>query len=671
MSPVNPLTRYPVIPLKVRDYFLCILSALLLILSFPKFDIEIFSWIGFVPLFFAIRNKSKARAFLLSYLTGIIFWLGIAYWLIHVTLVGMILLVLYLALYFGVFGFLVSTYLLPTTHYLLFIPSLWVILEYIRLYLFTGFPWALLGYAQYLNLPVIQIADITGAWGLSFLTMSINLVVYLSLNKKLGVKLTVRPLLLPVFLLFLSLTYGYYTLNLSTTYYPLPTKLKVSVIQGNIPQHLKWDIRAEDFIWNKYLNLTASAAQDKPDLIIWPEASLPVALEVNSLYYDKLNALVKDNGLPLLLGAVTLSDDLYYNSALLIFKQKASVNKYDKLHLVPFGEYIPLRKVFRFLETVVPIGDFTTCKEYTVFNLLNVKFSVLICFEDLFPDLSREFTKRGANFLINITNDAWFGETSSPVQHLQASVFRAVENRLFLLRAANTGVSGFIDAYGRIVSLVKDKAGRNIFVDGYSTEEISLKNKNSSFYTRYGDIFIIFCFLIILYGITRHFRKLKMKKILLFSLIILTFYITISLYLLDKEYFLCPIFYKWNMLIRSDYRGEGFFAAERNGRRIHQGLDLEAEIGTQVFASRAGRVVRARQNNGMGKFIIIRHQGNFTSLYGHLIEINVVENQFVRQRQLIGTVGRTGNARYSGIIPHLHFEVRKDGVSQDPLEYLQ
>ncbi len=490
-----------------KEIFFCILSATLLILSFPRFDIEFLAWFGFVPLLFAIKNKSKAQAFLFSYLTGIIFWSGIIYWLVHVTLPGLIILVLYLALYFGLFGLIVSTYLLPTTYYLLFIPSIWVILEFIRSHLFTGFPWALLGYSQYLNLPFIQIADITGAWGVSFLVMLVNVGLYSVIGYRLSVIGAKRrsPVLILLCIL-ITLTYGYYKIH-RTPNTEHRTPLRVSVIQGNISQELKWNKSSRDFIIDKYFSLSKEALKDKPDLIIWPEAALPVVLEEEPHYYEMVKDFVKEAKAPLLFGAVTLRDNIYYNSALLISGEGRLLARYDKLHLVPFGEYIPLRKALRFLETVVPIGDFSRGREYIVFNLpttyylLPTKFSVLICFEDLFPDLSREFVKRGAGFLVNITNDAWFKRTSSPYQHLCASVFRAVENRVFLVRSANTGVSGFIAPTGKIVSLVGDKFGNNIFISGYKSQEISLSKQSHSFYTRYGNIFVTACLLFVLCGI--------------------------------------------------------------------------------------------------------------------------------------------------------------------------
>lgn len=515
-----------------KEISLCILSAFLLILSFPRFNFEFLAWVGFVPLFLAIRDKPKIKAFLLSYLTGIIFWLGIIYWLVHVTLPGMILLVLYLALYFGIFGFIISTIdYKPSTMNLLFIPSLWVLLEYLRSHLLSGFPWALLGYCQYLNLPVIQIADITGVWGVSFLIMMINVAIYSVVScplpalprrqagdrQELSVVSRIKRFLFPILCVFIVLSYGYYKLH-QTSNTKYQTLIRISVIQGNIPQELKWDARLKDSIIDRYLTLTRQAIKDSPDLVVWPEATIPAVLEEEPVFYERVKGFVKEIKTPILLGAATRRNNLYYNSALLISSEGKLLDTYDKLHLVPFGEYIPLRKTLTFLETVVPIGDFTPGREYTIFKIpawsvgRPNNFGVLICFEDLFPGLSRGFSRRGADFIINITNDAWFQKTSSPYQHLQASVFRAVENRLFLVRAANTGISGFIAPTGGIISLVQDELGRNIFISGYDTQEIVIPKKELSFYTRYGDIFVIACFLFVLYAMVLRSRYRNIRS---------------------------------------------------------------------------------------------------------------------------------------------------------------
>ena len=189
-------------------------------------------------------------------------------------------------------------------------------------------------------------------------------------------------------------------------------------------------------------------------------------------------------------------DEKYYNSALLIDKQGEIAGRYDKLHLVPFGEYIPLKNTFKFLETIVPIGDFTAGKDYTLFKL-SAKFAILICFEDTIPEISRGFVNRGADFLVNITNDGWFGRSAAPYQHLSASVFRAVENRVPMARSANTGVSCFIDFGGRIISAVR-QGNREIFIPGFKSEGITVGEKGS-LYCRMGDIFVFGCLAIVVF----------------------------------------------------------------------------------------------------------------------------------------------------------------------------
>jgi apolipoprotein N-acyltransferase len=501
-----------------KESSLCLLSALLLILSFPKFNLEFLAWVGFVPLFLALENKSKSKAFLLSYLTGVIFWFGTIYWLIHVTLAGLIALVLYLGLYFAIFGLLV----IPIAYRLspigvLFIPALWVVLEYLRGHLLSGFSWALLGYSQYLNLPVIQIADITGVWGVSFLVMTSNVIVYAFIIRRLSGRAKVKSSWFAISCIIIVLLYGFYKINQTPKAAP-QSSLKISIIQGNIPQQMKWDNRSGNLIIERYFDLTAKAIKDSPDLIIWPESALPVVLEEEPVYFDRVVNFTRKINTPLLLGAVTYRDNLYYNSALLIAKEGSFIKRYDKIHLVPFGEYIPLREVFDFLETIAPIGDIAAGKEYTLFDVSRATrrplavFSVLICFEDLFPELSRRFVDKGAEFLVNITNDAWFGDTSSPYQHLAASVFRAVENRVFLVRSANTGVSGFISPQGKIISLVEDRQGKNTFIPGRLTQQIAVPKLTLSFYTQYGDFFILLCFLFILNTVIFIFKRERWKK---------------------------------------------------------------------------------------------------------------------------------------------------------------
>jgi len=280
-------------------------------------------------------------------------------------------------------------------------------------------------------------------------------------------------------------------------------------VQGNIPQQLKWEPEARGYIMEKYFTLTLLAKKDNPGLIVWPEAAVPVVLEEEPFYYERLRGFAKNINAPILFGGVNTSNNLYYNSAILLDSSGDLAGKYDKLHLVPFGEYIPLKDKFPFLETIVPIGDIAPGREYTVFEALHSagnnfpKFSVLICFEDLFPELSREFVKRGASLLVNITNDAWYKDTSAASQHFQASVFRAVENRVTLVRAANTGISGFITPTGKVTIFVKNNTGKKTFINGYASARIALKEDSLTFYTRHGDVFVLFLFMLTVYGIFR------------------------------------------------------------------------------------------------------------------------------------------------------------------------
>lgn len=477
-----------------------ILSAFLLSLSFSSFNLWQFAWCGFIPLFIALEKKSLRQSFMIAYSSGVIFWTLTVYWLVHVTLIGQAVLILYLSVYFGVFG--LAIYCLrffSALKSLFFIPGAWVLLEYVRSYLFTGFPWALTGLSQYQNLPVIQIADITGAWGVSFLIVFINFALYLLLRRR----LRLREFLICAGVLFISLGYGFLKLSQDKgdgslrEPSPLFQKIKVSVVQGNIPQELKWNRQAVNFIQNNYKELTIEAAQDKPDLIIWPEASMPSLWGRDEAEFTQIFSLAKELKINLLVGAVSNFEPDYFNSALFIDKTGNPSNIYHKVHLVPFGEFVPFKNIFPFLQTIAPIGDIQPGKELTIFKQ-PVEFGVLICFEDLFPELSRKLLKRGAKFLVNITNDAWYKESSAPFQHLAASVFRAVENRVYLARAANTGISGFIEPSGRILPVARASDGRKIFIKGYRSQNIYLAPASSTFYNRYGDFFIIFCLFFII-----------------------------------------------------------------------------------------------------------------------------------------------------------------------------
>jgi len=508
----------------IRSAALIVLSAVLLVLSFPGYNYYFLAWFAFVPLFFAIENQKASGAFRLTYLAGVIFFLGTVYWLMHVTLPGMVVVVLYLALYIGLFGLLITPRLRKNCYKtLFFIPSAWVAVELVRSHFLTGFGWNLLGYSQAPFRPIIQIADITGAYGVSFLMVLVNIAIFFTIKDIRKKNNNFTYLALAVFIVYLAITYGTYRLkNIFTG-----ERLRVAVIQGNIPQKHKWDSKFREEIITKYLNLTKKASSEKPDLIIWPESSVPGLLESERDLFAAVKGLAVELKVPILVGTPRedpVFRDVYYNSAVLFDEGGRIVDRYNKIHLVPFGEYVPLRSALSFVDNFAPspIGDFTPGDNYTVFRFFTeravtdmnlswklvkkVGFSCLICFEDVFPDLSREFVKRGASFLVNITNDAWYERTSATYQHNQNLIFRAVENRVNAVRAANTGLSCFIDQKGEIVDRVESN-GEYIFIDGYKTKDITL-TRARTFYMVFGDVFAYGCLIYtILYIILERRKK--------------------------------------------------------------------------------------------------------------------------------------------------------------------
>ena len=521
------------------------LSSILLSLSFSSFNLSFLAWIGLVPLFFALKDKSPKQSFILSYICGFLFFLFSMYWLIHVTVFGWLVLSLYQALYFGIFGlaFVIASesdvggrarqskektiYYMPYTIYF-FIPITWCLLEYIRANLFGGIGWNLLAYSQYEQLPIIQIADITGAYGVSFLIVLANLAIFSILpvlNSKVKteakVKIVLRILVVSI-IFILALFYGYNRITGFSFKDIKSRRLQLSLVQGNIAQTHKWDTKYKDYILDKYENLTLRTAKDKADIIIWPETSMPGYLNKESRLIRYMEGLSKKASLPILAGTPMFSvndegQDFELNSAVLFSKKGHIIQRYDKLHLVMLGEYIPFEKYFPGIRNFFPItGKFVPGKDYTIFKLttypsasisgpltegsrtkvrgnlqLTTAFGTLICFEDIFPGMVRQFVKKGADFMVNITNDAWFGKSAAPYQHAANSVFRAVENRRAFARSANTGLTCFIDRIGKLKP-------KEIFVDGHITDSIVLPQDTTlTFYTKYGDVFILFCLFVL------------------------------------------------------------------------------------------------------------------------------------------------------------------------------
>ncbi|NWF94129.1 MAG: apolipoprotein N-acyltransferase [Syntrophaceae bacterium] len=490
--------------MKKTGMLLCILSGLLLALSFPNFDFEFLAWFALIPLFCAFEEKSLYQSFKLGFLTGVVAYLAILYWIIvavhtygNVPLIlsGLILLLLiiYLALFIGAFAFLTRLVQMRSgIQTPLFAAILWATLEYLRSFLLTGFPWANLAYSQYLNLPLIQIAEITGPYGPSFTILLVNATLFSVIRHWSKKTFPLKEMISTLLILLIVLIYGHLRMKQIDQEVHQSPSLKVGLVQGNIDQSIKWEESFQRETLKIYERLSLKVALEKPDLIIWPETATPFFFQDEKEYQSLVLSIPRKTGAFLLFGTpfykVERRKVNHYNSAFLASPSGELVGRYDKIHLVPFGEYIPLRKLLFFIESSIGegIGNFQPGKEIVRFSLPQGRFGLLICFEIIFPDLCRRFVKEGANFLVTITNDAWFGKTSAPYQHFSIATFRAVENRVFIARAANTGISGLIDPRGKILQ----QGG--LFTEEAINGTIRLM-KEKTFYTLYGDLFAWIC----------------------------------------------------------------------------------------------------------------------------------------------------------------------------------
>jgi apolipoprotein N-acyltransferase len=486
---------------KMRKFLLACLSGLLLFLIFPTCNMEILAWVSLVPLLFAIHGESLLTSFYLGFAAGFISFAGILYWVIvavntyggiQVIPSGLILLLLvvYLSLYVALFAFLVNyTRRRVQWDMLVVAPFLWVALEYVRSFFLTGFPWATLGYSQYLNLPFIQVADITGVYGISFLILLVNSAVYdfISIIVR-GRRTPLREGVIVLATLFVVFGYGVSKIKKVENISSQQSHITIGLAQGNIDQSIKWTPAYQEETLRIYQNLSLSLAREQPSLIIWPETATPFFFQSEERYHPRLLGVVQETGAYLLFGSPSFDWEEgkieYYNSAYLLSPRGEVVGRYDKIHLVPFGEYVPLSNLLFFLGSLSAVGNLSPGKVIRNLPFPQGDFGVLICFEIIFPNLCRKFVKRGAQFLVTITNDAWFGRTSAPHQHLSMATFRAIENRVSIARAANTGISAFIDAKGEI----RKKSG--LFVEQTLVGQISPKMEET-FYTRYGDVFAL------------------------------------------------------------------------------------------------------------------------------------------------------------------------------------
>ncbi len=496
------------------------ISAICLALSLSRYNIGILAWFAMSPLLAILikqqKKKKKSKGFFVGFLFGIFFYSANLYWINYalINFGGMpyflsipilFLLVSYLSLYYGFFCWITQSFYNRYRN-LYVVPFVWVGLEWIRSFLLTGFPWSLLGYSQHRFIGIIQISEYTGVYGVSFLILLSNMIIAKGLiepEKKKQVFFEYST-----FILLLGSLVMWGNSRIRQWEEQAPKKsIKASVIQGNIKQDMKWNSSRVSEIVNVYDKLTRQAAVDKPDVIIWPETAIPFFYQNSPKAQKWLKDLSEDVKAEIITGAMTFnrkskSNIQYKNSAILVKHDKIEPI-YDKIHLVPFGEYVPLKKVLFFVEKLVAVvGELSPGTKASIQSLNSVSFGTVICFEIVFPDLVRRFADNGARFILNLTNDAWYGDTDAPFQHWAMVVFRCVENRVWVARAANTGISGFINPLGEVIEETK------IFSRQIKTMEMGTVNNKKTFYTAYGDIFAKLCFgIFFICVLTLAFRK--------------------------------------------------------------------------------------------------------------------------------------------------------------------
>ncbi len=474
------------------------LSGLLMAGAFPPFGL---GWLGFVALV-PLLLSAERRPFASGFTCGIFFFAPLLYWLnivmtsygglaLFFSVVAWLLLCAYLALFFGAalqltFSLQRQLGILP----ILSLPIIWVALEYLRGMLLTGFPWGLLGYAA-IDMPEIrQVADICGVYGLSWIFLLCNTALALIVQKRTS-RTALAGLVSCLMVLAGTYIYGQTALQKEPIDQPL---LKVGLIQGNIEQQHKWDRNFRQQTLDSYRRLSLAAAAEGAEILIWPEAAAPFYIQDESADSRQVLEVPRDTDLALLLGGPSYEEYAdrtyrYHNSAFLLGSEGELLGRSDKIHLVPFGEYVPLSKILFFINKLVTgVGDFTP----GVVNPLALNghdLGVLICYEAIFPAIARDYVRDGSDLLVNLTNDAWFGRSSAPRQLLDMTRMRAIENRIWIARSANTGISALIDPDGH--SYQETELFKSEFVVG-SVEMGARK----SFYRQTGDIFAIFCLLV-------------------------------------------------------------------------------------------------------------------------------------------------------------------------------
>ena len=485
------------------DLALALLSGALLALSFPKFGHPAFGWIALAPLLVALtyRRQTVRRSVALGLLAGTVYFAGTLYWfVVTLTLFGGLsrplaifasgMGIAYLALYPALFA-VIQARLTRTfgRSAMLLAPAVWVATEMARTYAPLDFPWELLGYSQATVLPVAQIASVVGVYGLSALVASVSTAAAYATLERTPRRWRVCGIVAAVLVavsIWGTLRIGRHRLTSSGT------GVRVAVLQGNILQDQKWDPAMRDAIMGRYIAMTREAIGRHAQFIIWPESATPLPYEQDVANGESIRRLAReaqvtmligsDQAEPLRPGPVAKPESRLYNAAYLIKPDGSTAGIYRKMHLVPFGEYVPFSRLLYFIGPLVEaVSDFAPGTDATVLPVSGHMVSTAICYEVIYAGLMRTFVTRGSELLTTITNDAWYGWSSAAFQHWEQASLRAIEEGRYLARAANTGISGFVDPYGRVLQR------SNMFQSAVMAEDVRFITERTV-YSRIGDV---------------------------------------------------------------------------------------------------------------------------------------------------------------------------------------
>ncbi|HEX4343062.1 MAG TPA: apolipoprotein N-acyltransferase [Verrucomicrobiae bacterium] len=512
-------------------YLLAAIAGLLLAAAFPNLNIAGLAWIAPALMIFAARSARGWQSFRIGYVAGFTFWLASLYWLLLIPvnwypIMGWLALSAYLAFFSAIWVWLVSRAgrqsitLMQRTTWALGSAAAWVAMEMIRARFLGGFPWNLLGVSQLKILPLVQVASIVGVHGVSFLVVwtSLSLMNAITVILSQPAKRFVwqAEILLPFFTVAMVFAFGMAKLRQEP---PAGSTLRVTFVQPSIPQTVIWDPAEDTNRFNQLMALSTKAVAGGTELLLWPEAALPSFDDSN---YSAITNLIRVSHVWMVLGADDIlphptknnPDEMeYFNAAFLFNPLGEFAGSYHKRNLVIFGEYIPLIKWLPFLKWFTTItGSYAAGDKPVTFqidrgsdNVITIgdssgtpprkriiKASPLICYEDMFPQLGRSSANDDTDFLVNLTNDGWFGERGEQWQHANAAAFRAIENGLPLLRCCNNGVTCWIDSCGRLQQIFRDEKG-TVYGIGAMTADIPLlaagEKRPRTLFNQYGDWF--------------------------------------------------------------------------------------------------------------------------------------------------------------------------------------